>query len=166
MHQALSILAATATTVAGSKKSSGGSSYTLLFIIILFAAVYLLFIRPRQQRLRQQQTAARQLEVGDEVVSAGGIHGRIVGMHDDLVEVEVAPGVVLTFLKRAVSARPGAAGTTGATSTDSAGNSSAGNSSAGAIPTSTSETDAATGGEADTDPGEEDHPSGAGDASV
>jgi preprotein translocase subunit YajC len=169
MHQALSILAATTTTVAGSKKSSGSSAF-LLFIIIAFAAVYLLFIRPRQQRLRQQQAAARQLEVGDEVVSAGGIHGRVVSLHDDLADVEVAPGVVMTFLKRAVSARPGAprpagSGDTGMATSPDAG----GTSTAGAIPAATS--DSETGTTADghqdgetTEAGEEDHPSGAGDA--
>ena len=109
MHQALSILAATTTTVAGTKKSTS-ANYSLLFIVLIFAAAYFLFIRPRQQRLRQQQTAARQMAVGDEVVSAGGIHGRLVSLSDDLAEVEVAPGVVLTFLRRAISARPGAPG--------------------------------------------------------
>lgn len=108
MHHLFSILAATTTTTAKSK-SSASSNYTLLFIIVLFAAVYLLFIRPRQQKMRQQQTAARQLTVGDPVVTAGGIHGTLVSLTDDQAEVEVAPGVVMTFLRRAVNARPGAA---------------------------------------------------------
>lgn len=55
--------------------------------------------------MRQQQTQAKQLSVGDEVVSAGGIYGRVVAMDGDVAEVEVAPGVILTFLRRAVNAR-------------------------------------------------------------
>ena len=109
MQPTLYLIAATTTTVAGSKKT-GSSSFPLLIIIVAFAAVYFLFIRPRQQKLRQQQTAARQLEIGDEVVTAGGIHGRLVGLGDDTAEVEVSPGVVITFLRRAVNAKPTPAG--------------------------------------------------------
>ena len=110
MQATLYLIAATTTTVAGGKKTSS-SSLPLLIIIVAFAAVYFLFIRPRQQKLRQQQVAARQLEIGDDVVTAGGIHGRVVGLHDDTAEVEVSPGVVLTFLRRAVNAKPAPAGT-------------------------------------------------------
>jgi preprotein translocase subunit YajC len=108
MHHVLHILAAGSTTTTHSSKKSSGSTYTLLFIVVIFAAVYLLFIRPRQQRMRQQQTAARQLSVGDQVVTAGGLYGRLVAIDADVAEVEVAPGVVISMLPRAVSARPGA----------------------------------------------------------
>lgn len=111
MHLHLILLAQStpSTTVAKSTKSSG-SYVTLLVILVLFALVYFLFLRPRQQRMRQQQTAARQLSVGDEVMSAGGIYGRVVALDADEVEVEVAPGVVMTFTRRAISARQPSAG--------------------------------------------------------
>ncbi len=99
-------IVALTTTTAKSSKSSSSSSYTLLFLVVLFIAAYVLFIRPRQQRLRRQQTASRQMEVGDPVVSAGGIHGRIVSLDGDIAEVEVAPGVVMTFLRRAINPAP------------------------------------------------------------
>jgi preprotein translocase subunit YajC len=107
MHLFLSLLAqaSTPTTVAKSTKSSG-SYVPILILVVLFGAVYLLFLRPRQQRMRQQQQATRQLSVGDEVMSAGGIYGRIVALDADAVEVEVSPGVVMTFTRRAISARP------------------------------------------------------------
>lgn len=113
MHPHLHLLAQTATTLAttsttkpGSGKSSG-SSWSLLVIVGIFAVAYLVFIRPRQQRLRQQQTATKTLAVGDEVMSAGGIFGRVVALDSESVEVEVSPGVVMTFLRRSISARPG-----------------------------------------------------------
>lgn len=107
MHLHLILLAQStpSTTVAKNTKSSG-SYVTLIVIVVIFAAVYFLFLRPRQQRMRQQQTSARQLSVGDEVMSAGGIYGRVVALDSDQVEVEVAPGVVMTFTRRAISARP------------------------------------------------------------
>ncbi len=106
MHSNLILLAqTTSTTVAKSSKSSG-SIVPLVVIIAIFAVVYIFFVRPRQQRIRQQQQQSRQIEVGDEVMSAGGIFGRVIAMDGDEVEVEVAPGVVMTFVRRAISARP------------------------------------------------------------
>ena len=109
MHVALSILAATTTTTAKHKSSSSIAPF--IIIIVVFAAVYLLFLRPRQQRMRQQQTAARQLSVGDQVVTAGGIQGRLVALDANVAEVEIAPGVVITLLRRAVSPSPDAPAT-------------------------------------------------------
>ncbi|HWE56283.1 MAG TPA: preprotein translocase subunit YajC [Acidimicrobiales bacterium] len=103
----------TTTTKPGSGKKSSSSYVPLIFLVVIFALVYFLFLRPRQQRMRQQQSAARELGVGDEVMSAGGIYGRVVAIDSNEVEVEVAPGVVLTFLRRAVSARQAPGGATG-----------------------------------------------------
>jgi preprotein translocase subunit YajC len=106
MHALLHLIAVGTTTTTKSSKKSSSSTYTLLFIVVIFGAVYFLFLRPRQQKMRQQQTSAKQLAIGDQVVSAGGIYGRVVAMDGDVAEVEVAPGVVLTFLRRAVNASP------------------------------------------------------------
>ncbi|MHB1533801.1 MAG: preprotein translocase subunit YajC [Acidimicrobiales bacterium] len=101
----------TSTTIAGSaSKSSGGSSFQLLFLVAIVFGIYFLFLRPRNRRMRQQQQAkAGQLAVGDEVQSIGGIRGIVVALDDDDVEVQVAPDVVLTFVRRAVNPRPDAA---------------------------------------------------------
>ena len=109
MHAFLTLLAqsTTPTTAAKSTKSSS-STLPLLIIVGLFGVAYFMFIRPRQQRMRQQQTVGRQMSVGDAVMSAGGIYGTVVALDSDVVEVEVSPGVVLTFLRKAVSLRPGA----------------------------------------------------------
>jgi preprotein translocase subunit YajC len=101
----LTIVAATTTTTKSSGKSSS-STVTLVIIVVLFAAVYLLFLRPRQQRMRQQQSSARELSIGDSVVTAGGIYGQVVALDAEVVEIEVASGVVLTVLRWAVNPRP------------------------------------------------------------
>jgi preprotein translocase subunit YajC len=105
MHLILTTLAVTATTTAKKKSSSSSSTITFLVILILFAGVYMLFIRPRQQRMKAQQRDARELSIGDTVVSAGGIQGTVVALDSDVAEVEVAPGVVLTFQRRAINPR-------------------------------------------------------------
>jgi preprotein translocase subunit YajC len=107
----LLIDASTATTTA-TKKSSGSSSIELIVIVAIFAVVYFAFIRPRSRRQRAARTQGAPMEIGDRVMSVGGIYGTVVALHDaeggadPTVEVEVAPGMVLTFLRRAVNPRP------------------------------------------------------------
>jgi len=66
-----------------------------------------LMIRPQQQRVRQARVMTSSLEVGDEVVTAGGIYGTITEAGDDILSVEVAPGVELRVLRGAIAQRVG-----------------------------------------------------------
>jgi preprotein translocase subunit YajC len=74
-------------------------------IIGVFALMWFLLIRPQQQRVRRHQAVVASLAVGDEVVTVGGICGRIVALDDELASVEVAPGVTLRVLRGAVNGR-------------------------------------------------------------
>jgi preprotein translocase subunit YajC len=76
---------------------------SLLPLLLLGAMMWMLLIRPQQQRVRRQQALLASLEVGDEVVTAGGMIGRIRSLDDDRAEVELAPGIVVPFLRGAVS---------------------------------------------------------------
>lgn len=77
----------------------------LLFPLIVFGLMWVFLVRPQQQRVRRQKELISALEVGDEVVTAGGIMGRIVALTDEQAEIEVSPGVVMRFLRIAVNAR-------------------------------------------------------------
>jgi preprotein translocase subunit YajC len=86
--------------------SSGGTSSTigLLFPLILMGGVfYFLLIRPQQRRQRQQRELLHSVDVGDEVLTIGGMYGTVRGIHDDEITLEVAPGVQLRFLKSAIA---------------------------------------------------------------
>jgi len=100
------IAASTSPTTTGKSKSGGSSELSLVIIVFIFAGAYFFFIRPRQQKFKRQQVTAKQLAVGDLVISAGGIHGKVVALDSDVAEVEVAPDVVLTFLRRAINVHP------------------------------------------------------------
>ncbi len=111
MHILLaSLLQSTTTTTVAKSTSTSGSLTPFLVLILIFGGAYLLFIRPRSKRARAQQAAARQVGVGDAVMTAGGIFGTVVEVTPVSVAVEVSPGVVMTFIPRAVSARPASAG--------------------------------------------------------
>jgi len=91
---------------AASSTSSGGSAFAALLPIVLIIGVfYFLMIRPNQRRTRQQRELVNAVDVGDEVLTIGGIYGTVRSLHDDEVSIEVAPGVEMRFLKSAIAKR-------------------------------------------------------------
>jgi len=74
-------------------------------LLITFGLMWLLLIRPQQRRVRAHRAVVASLGPGDEVITAGGIHGTIVAVDDETVQVEVAPGVTLRFLRSSVTQR-------------------------------------------------------------
>ena len=76
---------------------------SLLIPLLLLAVMYMLLIRPQQQRVRRQRMLVSSLEVGDKIVTIGGIVGEIVALNDESADVEIAPGVTVTFLRAAVN---------------------------------------------------------------
>jgi preprotein translocase subunit YajC len=79
----------------------------LLFPLIFLGLMWVMLVRPQQQRVRRQRELVSSLVVGDEVVAAGGIMGRIVALDDEEIRLEVAPGLILRVLRVAVNARAG-----------------------------------------------------------
>jgi preprotein translocase subunit YajC len=69
---------------------AGGGILTFLPFILIFLIFYFLLIRPQQKRQQQQQSMLKAIEKGDSVVTAGGIHGKVTGVTDDVLTVEIA----------------------------------------------------------------------------
>ncbi|MBI4040642.1 MAG: preprotein translocase subunit YajC [Deltaproteobacteria bacterium] len=71
---------------------SGGGLFDLL---VPFAAMFLIFyfllIRPQQKRTKEHQNFLKNLQRGDDVVTASGLHGKIHGLTDHVVTLEIAP---------------------------------------------------------------------------
>jgi preprotein translocase subunit YajC len=76
----------------------------LIIIVALFVLLWLLLIRPQRKRQLEQQQLHASLEVGDEVLTVGGLYGHVREMidEDDLL-VEVAPGVNVRIARRSVA---------------------------------------------------------------
>ncbi|HWX10327.1 MAG TPA: preprotein translocase subunit YajC [Gaiellaceae bacterium] len=83
--------------------ASGGSSF---FFIIIIAFVFLWFVIIRPQKKRQMDAARmlNTLNVGDEVVTAGGIYGEITGLEEDSVRVRIAPELEVRVARKAIGA--------------------------------------------------------------
>ena len=86
---------------------TGGASGILIGIlpwVAIFAIFYLLMIRPQQQRVKQHQAEIAAVKKGDEVITGGGIRGRVTKVSDDEAEVEIAQGVKIKVVKSTITA--------------------------------------------------------------
>jgi preprotein translocase subunit YajC len=87
-------------------QAAGGSTQDtlmgLLPMILMFVVLYFLMVRPQMKKAKEHKTMVEALQKGDEVVSQGGIAGRIVKVDDNYVKLEVAPNVEITVQKAAV----------------------------------------------------------------
>jgi preprotein translocase subunit YajC len=75
-----------------------------IIILILFAAIWLLFVLPARRRRTQHSAMQDSVDVGNEIITAGGLHGTVTAMGDDVVDVEIAPSVVIRLDRRAIAA--------------------------------------------------------------
>jgi preprotein translocase subunit YajC len=76
----------------------------LIILVALFALMWLLLIRPQRRRQAQQAEMQDVVEPGDEILTAGGIHGTVREVDDEIVHVEIAPGTIVRLDRRAVAA--------------------------------------------------------------
>ena len=88
-----------AQTAAGAE----GSLMSFLPIILMFVVLYFLMIRPQMKRQKEQKTMLDALAKGDEVVTAGGMLGRVTKVTDAYVMLEVADGTEVAVQKPAIS---------------------------------------------------------------
>lgn len=82
----------------------------LLFPIAIFVLMYLLLFRPQQQRAKQQRQLLESLQVGDDVVTIGGMLGTVVGLNELNVDLEIADGIRVKVVRPAISGRVPAVG--------------------------------------------------------
>tara|TARA_R110002072_G_scaffold170552_2_gene324094 strand:+ start:1256 stop:1585 length:330 start_codon:yes stop_codon:yes gene_type:complete len=82
----------------------GGAMFNLLFIGGMFLLFYLILWRPQAKRAKEHRELVGALGKGDEVLTSGGILGKVTKVSDDYVTVEVAEGVELNLQKSAVAA--------------------------------------------------------------
>lgn len=76
---------------------------TWIWLAILVVAFYFLLIRPQRTRSKKAQELMTSLQRGDEVVTIGGIHGRIKDIREDVIIMTIASGVDIKINKSAVS---------------------------------------------------------------
>ena len=90
---------------AGNMGPMGGMS-TILMLVVIFIAMYFIVIRPQKKRQKAMQNMLDAMQVGDKVVTAGGIIGKVVSIKEDNVVIETGQGPdksKIKFEKSAIS---------------------------------------------------------------
>lgn len=76
-----------------------GAFQAILPLVFMFAIFYFLLIRPQQKKAKEHRALLDSLKKGDQVITAGGIHGKVSAIDGDVVLLEVAAGVTIKISK-------------------------------------------------------------------
>jgi len=74
-----------------------------IFLIAMFALMYFLLIRPQQKRVKDHKNLLKALKKGDEVVTNGGVVGKITSVEESFAALEIAEGVVVKVQKQGIN---------------------------------------------------------------
>jgi preprotein translocase subunit YajC len=88
---------------AGQSGGPAGVLFGLAPWLAIFVIFYFLMIRPQQRRVKEHQASIAAVKKGDEVVTGGGIRGKVTKVGDDEAEVEIANGVKVRVVKSTIS---------------------------------------------------------------
>jgi preprotein translocase subunit YajC len=84
-------------------EGAAGGLMSFLPIILMFVVLYFLMIRPQMKRQKEQRAMIEALAKGDEVVTAGGLLGKVTKVNDGYVTLEIAENTEIVIQKSAVS---------------------------------------------------------------
>lgn len=81
--------------------AAGGQSalMNLVPLIAMFAIFYFLLIRPQQKKAKEHRALLESLKKGDQVVTAAGIHGKVTAIDENVITLEISPGVNIKLSK-------------------------------------------------------------------
>jgi len=84
--------------------SAGSGIMSFLPMIALFVIFYFLLIRPQQKRQKEHKTMVAGMAKGDEVVTMGGVLGKVIAVDDNFLTVEIAKGTEIRVQRMSVQA--------------------------------------------------------------
>jgi preprotein translocase subunit YajC len=87
----------------GAAGQQGGGFAAMIPLVLMFVIFYFLLIRPQQKKTKEHREMIQNLKTGDKVITAGGIHGRITGMDETTLTVEIADRVRVKVTRGSVS---------------------------------------------------------------
>jgi preprotein translocase subunit YajC len=88
----------------GASQPAGGGFEFLIMIAIFFAIMYFMIIRPQTKRAKEHKSMLEALSKGDEVVTNGGLLGKVTEIGDSFIQVELNEGMAVKVQKQAVAA--------------------------------------------------------------
>ncbi|WP_449042863.1 preprotein translocase subunit YajC [Paracoccus sp. (in: a-proteobacteria)] len=89
---------------AAAPAAGGGAAFAQFIpLILVFAIMYFLIMRPQQKKMSQHRAMVAALKKGDNVITQGGIFGKVVAVRDDEVDVEIAQGVRIRVVRSTIA---------------------------------------------------------------
>jgi preprotein translocase subunit YajC len=85
----------------------GGGMAQMVPILLMFVVFYFLLIRPQQKKAKEHQTMLQNLKRGDQIVTTGGMLGKITGLDDRMCTLEVAEKIRLRILRSHIAGKQG-----------------------------------------------------------
>ncbi|MCU0325074.1 MAG: preprotein translocase subunit YajC [Spirosomaceae bacterium] len=83
--------------------AAGGGMFQILFLVGMIAIFYFFMIRPQQKKQNDQKKMIDELKDGDEVVTIGGLHGKVLSKDENTVTLSAGGGARLTFEKSSIA---------------------------------------------------------------
>jgi preprotein translocase subunit YajC len=87
----------------GGADSTGAMITTFAPLLLVFVAFYFLMMRPQQQKMKALQTAIANLKKGDQVITQGGVLGKVTKIADPYLELEIAPNVKIQVVRATIT---------------------------------------------------------------
>ncbi len=87
----------------GAAASTGSGWEGIIPLVLLFVVFYFLLIRPQQKKVKEHKALVEAIKKGDEVITYGGMAGKIVEMNDTFCDVEIADNVVVKIERQNIS---------------------------------------------------------------
>lgn len=84
--------------------AGAGGLFNIALLVLIFVAFYFLLLRPQSKRQKEHRKMVEALAKGDEVITNGGMLGRVTNVGEQFIKVEVADGIELKIQRSAVSA--------------------------------------------------------------
>jgi preprotein translocase subunit YajC len=91
--------------MAPSQSGQGGGDFmtTILMFAVIIAIFYFMILRPQQKRQKERKKLLESMKKGDKVVTAGGLHGTIVGIEDKTLLLQIAENVKVKVERSSIS---------------------------------------------------------------
>ena len=83
----MSLLLDAAKTDTGSSKISG-TLFTVIYLVVIVGVMYFLLIRPQRKKTKEEKKMRENLQVGDDIVTIGGIYGKVISLKEDTIVIE------------------------------------------------------------------------------
>ncbi len=87
---------------AGDGEAGGFDPTIIIFLVLIFGVIYFLMIRPQRKRQKEHEQLVEELQRGDRVVTAGGIHGVVESLSEDSVVIKIESGATMRVSRGSV----------------------------------------------------------------